>query len=95
MEKQLSKTHSYDFKKRIVEKYFEGYAVRDLLKEYQLKKRTVYDWITLVKEGGYEALYDRRGRKNRKNEKEHYLTENERLRLENEYLKKLLDLKKG
>lgn len=74
---------------------FEGHAVPDLLEEYGLKKRTVYDWISLVKEAGYDALYDRRGRKNKKDKEEYYLSEMERLRLENDYLKKLLELKRG
>lgn len=87
--------YSYDLKKQVVEKFFEGYGVPELMEEFQIKKRTVYDWITKVKEGGYEALYDNRGMKNRKTEKESYMTEIERLRLENEYLKKLLDLKRG
>jgi transposase-like protein len=89
----MGRKYSYDLKKQVVEKYFEGYSVPDLVQEFDIKnRRRVYEWIHKVKQGGYEALYDGRRLKTKKN---HQITEIERLKLENEYLKKLLELQRG
>lgn len=94
-----TRTYSYDLKKQVVQMYFEGYTVMDLIKKFNIKnRRTVYDWTAKVREFGYEGLYDTRGsRSTGKKKKEHETTEEKykRLELENLYLKKLLDLKRG
>ncbi|HED0876548.1 TPA: helix-turn-helix domain-containing protein [Campylobacter jejuni] len=92
-------TYTYDLKKQAVEMYFEGHSVPDLVDEFEIQnRRTLYEWINSVKTEGYQALYDHRGRKSQgKKKKEGQTLEEkyEHLQLENEYLKKLLDLKRG
>lgn len=95
----MKQTYPYDLKKQVVEMYFEGHAVPDLVTEFNISnRRTLYDWINKAKEGGFRALGDNRGKKSKGKSKidEQSLVEKyERLKLENEYLKKLLDLKRG
>lgn len=90
--------YTFDFKKEVVEKYFEGYSAIELAKEYNINRRRVTEWAKKVKEGGFHALYTMREKVNKKKQspsekslEEKYI----RLKLENEYLKKLLDLKRG
>src|SRR5690625_7962355 len=93
------RTYSFDLKKQVVEMYFEGYTVKDLVEKFDIKnRRRVYDWTATVREYGYDGLYDARGststgkkKKQGKTSEETY----ERLELENLYLKKLLDLNRG
>lgn len=79
--------------------YFEGYMVTELVKKFDIKnRRRVYEWVAKVRELGYDGLYDARGaRSTGKKKKEHQTIEEKykRLELENLYLKKLLDLKRG
>lgn len=96
---KLSKKYPYEVKKQIVEMYFEGHSVPDLVEQFDVKnRRRIYEWVNKVRAGGYEALGDLRGSQSKgKSKKEKYTLEEkyERLKLENEYLKKLLDLKRG
>src|SRR5699024_6689594 len=93
------RTYSYDLKKQVVEMYFEGYTVAELVNKFDIKnRRRVYEWTAKVREFGYDGLYDMRGsRSNGKKKKEQETLEEKykRLELENMYLKKLLDLKRG
>lgn len=91
--------YSYDQRKQVVEKYLQGELVENLVEEFQLSNRAmVYDWVKKVRANGYAALNDRRGlhNKGKKNKEEPTLQEKyDRVCLENQYLKKLLDLKRG
>ena len=98
MARQL-KRYSYELKKTVVEKYFEGHAIRDLMKEYNISApRVANRWVNKVREGGYEALKDTRGMKSiGKQKRKEEETKNEiieRQALQIEYLKKLLELER-
>ena len=90
----------YDFqmKKEVVELYFEGYSAVELTERFKLgNRRRVSEWAKKVRDAGtMEALKDTRGLANKgrtKKKKETIEEENERLKLENLYLKKLIELK--
>lgn len=98
MARQL-KRYSYELKKTVVEKYFEGHAIRDLIKEYNISApRIANRWVNKVREGGYEALKDTRGMKSigKQKRKEEETKDEiiERQALQIEYLKKLLELER-
>lgn len=99
--KKQQKRYSYELKKTVVEKYFQGYAMRDLAKEYNISSpRVARRWVNKVREGGFDALKDKRGIKSigkqiRKPSEEETKNEIiERQALEIEYLKKLLELER-
>ncbi|MBM7676980.1 helix-turn-helix domain-containing protein [Gracilibacillus alcaliphilus] len=99
------KTYSYEMKKQVVEKYFEGHAIRDLVQAYPISdERVARRWVQKVREGGYEALM-RKGQTARKRRKENLekkakkkeLTKDEIIEhqaLQIELLKKLLELER-
>ena len=92
--------YTFEIKKEVVEKHFEGYTGEQLVEMYDLSHRSrVYDWVKEVREAGtMDVLRPLKGRVKETVSKEKKLTleeENERLRLENMYLKKLLELRKG
>lgn len=92
--------YTFELKKEIVEKYFEGYSGDQLAEEYSLSHRSrVYGWVKEVREAGtFDVLKPFKGRVKETVSKEKKLSieeEMERLRLENMYLKKLLELRKG
>lgn len=91
--------YSYDLRKQVVEMYLEGHAASDLVERFNLSNsRNIYDWVKKAREGGFKALEDHRGLHNKEKAKINELSieeKYERLKLENEYLKKLLDLKRG
>ena len=91
-------SYGFDLKKEIVELYFEGYSAVDLANRFELSnRRRVSEWVKQVREAGtFEVLHDTRGLANKgktKLFKETLKEENERLTLENLYLKKLIALK--
>jgi len=91
-------SYGFDLKKEIVELYFEGHSAVDLAKRFELSnRRRVSEWVKQVREAGtFEVLRDTRGLANKgktKLFKEALKEENERLTLENLYLKKLIALK--
>ncbi|MFA9560692.1 helix-turn-helix domain-containing protein [Evansella sp. AB-rgal1] len=94
-----TKNYPYEVKKQIVEMYFEGHSVTDLVEQFEVRdRRRIYDWIEKAREEGYRALEDGRGLRStgkKKKEEQSLEEEYEKLKLENEYLKKLLDLKRG
>lgn len=79
--------------------YLEGYSGSEVAKKLEVRNaRRVTEWVSKARESGYGALEDKRGLKSKgKSKKEELAIEEkyERLKLENEYLKKLLDLKRG
>lgn len=93
------KSYPVELKKQVVEMYFEGYSTSYLVKKFNItSRRTVNNWITKARKHGFKGLNDARGlHSTGKKKKEEQTLEQkyERLKLENEYLKKLLDLKRG
>ncbi|MEH7239581.1 helix-turn-helix domain-containing protein [Bacillus sp. JJ1562] len=95
---RIQNNYPYDLKKQVVEMFLEGHSASELAKKFEIKnQRRVYDWVEKVRADGYSALNDTRGQKSKgKSKKKKTLEEEfELLKLENEYLKKLLDLKRG
>ena len=91
--------YPFEMKKKVVELYFEGHSATDLAKRFDLTSRKrVTDWVSKVRKAGtMDALNDTRGLSNKgitRKKKESMLEENERLKLEILYLKKLIDLKR-
>lgn len=98
MKTKKYRRYSFELKKKAVELYFEGHRAQDIADQLELgDRRRVTEWVKLVREANtFDALLPNQGlpRKNSAN-KETLQEENERLKLENLYLKKLLDLRKG
>ncbi|MBS4171887.1 helix-turn-helix domain-containing protein [Bacillus sp. FJAT-49736] len=95
---KAKKIYPYELKKQVVEEYMEGNSASELGEKYDVDRRRVHDWVKRVKAGGFQALVDSRGIKSkgkRKKEEESLQEKYEKLQLENMYLKKLLDLKRG
>ena len=95
----MRKTYSYQFKKQMVELYMEGYTATELARKYDISnRRRIHEWVNKVKQAGtMEVLKDTRGLANKGKTKELKLSmekQMERLKLENAYLKKLLELKR-
>jgi len=93
-----NKKYPYELKKEVVELYFEGESAVDLTEKFNISnRRRVQEWMTIVRKHGYVAL--ERGVPKTTDESESEESsikeENTRLKLENAYLKKLLDLKRG
>ena len=94
-----NKRYTYEFKKRMVELYYEGESAQELAEKYDIpNRRRVQEWVQIVRENGYESLqYGKPKSNNHKDSavKQSLQKENARLKLENEYLKKLVKLKRG
>ena len=101
---QVRGTYNGDFKLSVVEyMYHEGYSARKAAAHFNIASHTTINkWERIYLEEGPEALYvERRGRggimkkerppkmKLEKQPKEDLIAELQRLRMENEYLKKL------
>lgn len=68
----------------IVEEYLATDTdYRKLAKKYQVSNQQVYQWVRKFKDGGIEALEDRRGKRRSPSQ----MTEEEKLRAENRLLK--------
>jgi len=93
----MKKKYPYELKKQVVELFFEGESAADLTEKFEISNsRRIYDWTKIVREHGYKGLeYGVSRISNDSKEDVSLAVENNRLRLENEYLKKLLDLKRG
>ena len=93
------KKYSFETKKKAVELYFEGQSAITIAKENNISSdRRVLAWSKKVRDANsFEVLRDTRGKRKREviNQRQTLEEENERLRIENLYLKKLLDLRKG
>lgn len=93
------KNYTFELKKEVVELYLEGYSAVDLTKQFELNnRRRVSEWAKKVRDAGtFDVLNDTRGLANKgvtKKKKESMAEENDRLKLENLYLKKLIELKR-
>lgn len=80
--------------------YLEGYTGSEVAKKLDIaNRRRVLEWVQQVKtDGGFKALDDKRGLKSNGKKAKNESTLEEKyvkLKLENKYLKKLLDLKRG
>ncbi|MDV6379515.1 hypothetical protein ORD22_15035, partial [Sporosarcina sp. GW1-11] len=80
------------------ELYFEGHAAKRLAEEHGIKnRRRILEWVEIVRRTGtFDSLKDRRGHANAGQSRTRTLPlekENERLRMEIHYLKKLMELK--
>ena len=94
------KRYPYELKKEMVELYFEGHSAEELAKKHNIGNRSrINEWVRAVqKSGTFDVLKPHQGQIIEKKPKEKKLSlekENERLALENLYLKKLLGLRKG
>lgn len=90
--------YTFEEKKEVVELFFEGFTVNDLMERFDISnRRRIYEWSKKVRDANsFEALKDRRGSMNKgRKKKESIEEENDRLKLEVLYLKKLIRLKKG
>lgn len=92
--------YSFEVKKQVVEMFFEGYSVDEIVEKHGLSSRKrIYDWVAKVREYGYSSLGDQRGLhskgKKKTKKQERLEEENERLKMEVAYLKKLIALKRG
>src|SRR5699024_222086 len=99
---QQAKKYRYQLKKKVVQLYYEGQSVSKLTEEYDLSHRNrIYEWPDKVIGEGYEALIDQRGKKSQGRpsiqelDEDGLRRENEHLKLQVLYLKKLLDLERG
>ena len=98
-ERKKRKQYSGDFKQKVVEDMRNnGLAFREVARKYEVEHSTVRLWERIYLEEGAEALsVDKRGRSGNKGRppklspdtEKDLITENQRLRAENDYLKKL------
>lgn len=91
--------YTFELKKQVVELYLEGYSAMELKERFGLRdRRRVSEWAKKVRDAGtMDVLKDTRGLANKgitRKKKESMVEENERLKLENLYLKKLIELKR-
>lgn len=97
---QKYQRYTFEQKKKAVELYFEGQSAVMIANEHGISgRRRILEWVKLVKDTkSFEVLKENhRGRpiKERTRDEETLQEEVNRLKMENLYLKKLLDLKKG
>jgi len=94
-----NKKYPYELKKQVVEEYLEGNPTSELVKKFEIgNSRRITEWVSIVRESGFEGLEDQRGKKSKgKSKKEEKSLEEkyELACLEIEYLKKLLHLQRG
>lgn len=103
MEKPTRTMYSFDVKKEIVDRFLAGETKPDLAREYRLSSpKLIERWVRLYRIEGDAGLQPKpKGRPRqdpstparRLSEVERIRRENERLRAENAYLKKLRDLR--
>ncbi|AEX43203.1 transposase-like protein [Corynebacterium diphtheriae HC01] len=101
VEKPTKKHYSFEIKKEVVDRFLAGETRMDLAKEFKLSSpQQVKDWVSTWRKGGDEALRPKpKGRPKGSarpvllTEEDRLRRENEKLRAENAYLKKLRDLK--
>lgn len=100
--KPVNKTYTGEFKQTVVEDMRKnGLSQSEVSRKYSIGRKQVQDWERIYLEEGQEGLYiEKRGRVSKshcskekkvltKNVEEDLIAENQRLRMENEYLKKL------
>jgi transposase len=56
--KLKDKTFLYDFRRRMVEYYLEGYSFRETAREFVVNVKTVMKWVRRYKKDGLEGLKD-------------------------------------
>lgn len=98
----VQKTYSHTLKMKAVELYFNGFTRTEIAEICNItNKKMVNKWVDKYKQGGPEALKDKRGLKcgsEKGRIRKTALTleeEIQRLKAENLYLKKLIDQKRG
>jgi transposase len=98
---KIRKTYSKEYKLDVVKKYLdEGWTKHEIMDHFHISSSMLHRWVTHYKNEGIQGLEEKRGktkglRKGRPR-KNPFTPEQEleRLRAENEYLKKLLALRK-
>lgn len=99
MNASKNRRYSYELKKQVVELYFEGRPINEIVDKFHLSSRKrIYEWVKKAKNDGFSSLQDHRGiysAGKKKKEKESLEEENYRLKLEVAYLKKLIALNRG
>ena len=103
VEKPTKSTYTFEFKKEVVERFLAGEGQPALAKEYQLSSpRLIAAWVRKYRAQGDDGLRPKpKGRPKNDphaprqsiSELERIKRENDRLRAENAYLKKLRDLR--
>lgn len=101
VEKRTKQQYPFEVKKEVVNRFFAGETRMDLAKEFDLSSdQLVKDWVAKWRTGGDEALKPQpKGRPKGSarpaplTEEDKLRRENEKLRAENAYLKKLRDLR--
>ena len=101
VEKPTKQQYSFEIKKEVVQRHLAGETKMDLAREFGLSSdQLVKDWSWKWRKGGDEALKPKpKGRPKGSvtpkplSEEDKLRRENERLRAENAYLKKLRDLR--
>jgi len=98
---KIRKTYSKEYKLDVVKKYlYEGWTKREIMDQFRISSSMLHRWVTHYKNEGIQGLEEKRGRtkslRKGRPRKNPLTTEQEleRLRVENEYLKKLLALRK-
>lgn len=87
---QQYRKYSYVTKLQVVEKYLKGVGSQELMEEYEIRNDTqIEEWTRIYRNIGPHGLKPKlKGRPRKKSQQ----NELERLRMENEILKKIQDL---
>lgn len=93
----MKKTYPFDIKKQVVELYFAGHSPTDLVNRFNISERTlIYKWVNKVKTEGWQGLERKKSthpEASAETRSKDDIIEN--LKLQNDYLKKLISLKRG
>lgn len=96
---QIKKSYSLKFKHHVVEKFEQGATYNEIKETYGLDLRMFRRWVRKYRDNGLKGLEDRRGRPRKIDDTfEKLLPRGEkiqRLEAEIEFLKKLLEARKG
>ncbi|MGM7683294.1 transposase [Cytobacillus sp. Hm23] len=94
------KTYDINFKKKVVEQYQIKKSYSAVAREFNIHRKNVQRWVNHYNNEGTRGLREWRGRKKEFSKVTHIRNEHpkqkiKRLEAENEFLKKLLSMKRG